>query len=335
MPHLFVAQPLVRRHLRARNPVANRPKQIGIAVAVLQARIERGAAATGVAAASRTVARLAGAVVNALAVGGRRRVRRAGSSPCRPARGCCANSTPAVIAATVSDKFAPILHSFRNLNHGPHTLFDEAARQPGARFQPPRRRHERIVSRDEAAGPKGLLVMFICRHCPFVKHVQDELARLGPDYAGRGVGIVAISANDESGFPGRPAEKLAEMSQSSRFHPSRFCFSTSRRTWRARTTRNARPISSSLTRAGPLVYRGQLDDSRPGSGIPVTGRDLRAALDSLCRRQTDLPQSAGQPPAATSNGSHEVHVTARSASARFGTARGQGRGAGIAAAGRR
>jgi hypothetical protein len=67
----------------------------------------------------------------------------------------------------------------------------------------------RPVSRDIAAGPKGLLVMFICRHCPFVRHVQDEIARIGRDYAGNGVGIVAISANDESGFPEDRPEKLA------------------------------------------------------------------------------------------------------------------------------
>src|SRR5215212_9501172 len=70
-----------------------------------------------------------------------------------------------------------------------------------------------FVSRDTAAGPKGLLVMFICRHCPFVKHVQDEIAALGRDYQNRGIGIVAISANDESGFPDDRPEKLAEMSK--------------------------------------------------------------------------------------------------------------------------
>ena len=71
---------------------------------------------------------------------------------------------------------------------------------------------ERFLVR-RRAGPEGLLAMFICRHCPFVKHVQDELAAIGREYAGRGVGIVAISANDESGFPEDSPEKLAEMSQ--------------------------------------------------------------------------------------------------------------------------
>src|SRR5262245_33336902 len=71
----------------------------------------------------------------------------------------------------------------------------------------------KLVSRNEAAGPKGLLAMFICRHCPFVKHVQDQLASVGRDYEGRGVGIVAISANDESSFPEDRPERLAEMSK--------------------------------------------------------------------------------------------------------------------------
>ena len=103
--------------------------------------------------------------------------------------------------------------SLRRSLHGPRTLLDEAARQPAPDFSLPDVVTGKIVSRDAAVGPKGLLAMFICRHCPFVKHVQDELARMGRDYAGRGVGIVAISANDESGFPEDGPEKLAEMSK--------------------------------------------------------------------------------------------------------------------------
>ena len=69
------------------------------------------------------------------------------------------------------------------------------------------------VSRADVTGAKGMLAMFICRHCPFVKHVQDELAKLGRDYARSGVGIVAISANDESGFPEDSPDNLAKMSR--------------------------------------------------------------------------------------------------------------------------
>ena len=135
------------------------------------------------------------------------------------------------------------------------------------------------VSRENAAGPKGLLVMFICRHCPFVKHVQGELARLGRDYAGRGVGIVAISANDESGFPEDRSEKLAEMSKELGFvFP--YLFDQSQDVARAFDAQ-CTPDFFLYDAGRRLVYRGQLDDSRPGSGLPVTGSDLRAALDAL------------------------------------------------------
>ena len=137
----------------------------------------------------------------------------------------------------------------------------------------------RQVSRDAIAGPKGLLVMFICRHCPFVKHVQHELARLGRDYAGRGIGVVAISANDESGFPEDRPEKLAEMS-----HELGFTFpylhDASQEVARAYDAQ-CTPDFFLYDEGRRLVYRGQLDDSRPGNDIPVTGSDLRRALDAL------------------------------------------------------
>jgi peroxiredoxin len=135
------------------------------------------------------------------------------------------------------------------------------------------------ISRDGAAGPKGLLVMFICRHCPFVKHVQDELARLGRDYAGRGVGIVAISANDESGFPEDRPEKLAEMSKELGL-TFPYLHDESQEVARAYDAQ-CTPDFFLYDAGRRLVYRGQLDDSRPGSDIPVTGADLRAAVDAL------------------------------------------------------
>jgi peroxiredoxin len=137
----------------------------------------------------------------------------------------------------------------------------------------------KLVPRDIVAGPKGLLVMFICRHCPFVRHVQEELARIGSDYAGSGVGIAAISANDESGFPEDRPEKLAEMSRELGF-TFPYLHDESQhvaRAFDAQCTPDFFLYDSGLR----LVYRGQLDDSRPGNGVPVTGRDLRAALDAL------------------------------------------------------
>ncbi len=137
----------------------------------------------------------------------------------------------------------------------------------------------KVVSRHQAAGPKGMLAMFICRHCPFVKHVQDELARIGRDYQKSGIGIVAISANDESGFPEDKPEKLAEMSKELGFvFP--YLFDQSQDVARAYDAQ-CTPDFFLYDASARLVYRGQLDDSRPGSDVPVTGRDLRAALDAL------------------------------------------------------
>ena len=137
----------------------------------------------------------------------------------------------------------------------------------------------KTVTRNEAAGPKGLLVMFICRHCPFVKHVQDELARIGRDYAGRGVGIVAISSNDVASHPEDSPTKLAYQAQELQF-TFPYLFDESQdiaRAYDAQCTPDFFLYDANRT----LVYRGQLDDSRPGNDIPVTGKDLRGALDAV------------------------------------------------------
>ena len=137
----------------------------------------------------------------------------------------------------------------------------------------------RMVSRETSAGDKGMLVMFLCRHCPFVKHVQEELARLGRDYAGRGVGIVAIGSNDVSASPEDRPEKLAEMSKELGF-TFPYLYDKSQDVARAYDAQ-CTPDFFLYDADRQLVYRGQLDDSRPGNDAPVDGRDLRAALDAL------------------------------------------------------
>ena len=137
----------------------------------------------------------------------------------------------------------------------------------------------KTVSRADVAGPKGMLAMFICRHCPFVKHVQDEIAAIGRDYAESGVGIVAISANDESTHPEDSPENLAAMARELGFSFP-YLFDESQDVAKAYDAQ-CTPDFFLYDSARALVYRGQLDDSRPGSGIPVTGRDLRTALDAL------------------------------------------------------
>lgn len=137
----------------------------------------------------------------------------------------------------------------------------------------------KTVALDAAAGQKGTLVMFICRHCPYVQHVQEELARLGRDYAGKGLGLVAISANDAAGYPDDAPPKLKEMAVSLNFRFP-FLYDESQGVARAYSAA-CTPDFFLFDASRALAYRGQLDDSRPGNGKPVTGKDLRAAMDAL------------------------------------------------------
>jgi len=140
----------------------------------------------------------------------------------------------------------------------------------------------RTVSRDDYAG-KPLLVMFICNHCPFVKHIADELARLGAEYSTRGVAIVAINSNDPSTHPDDSPERMVHEAES-RGYVFPYLFDEDQeiaKAYRAACT----PDFFLFDAAHRLVYRGQLDDSRPKSDIPVTGRDLRAALDAVLAGQ--------------------------------------------------
>jgi peroxiredoxin len=144
------------------------------------------------------------------------------------------------------------------------------------------------VSTQAVSGPKGLLVMFICRHCPFVKHLEKSLAQLGHDYQGKGVGIVAISSNDAANYPDDAPESLAEQARVVGFNFPYLYDETQEvaRAYDAACTPDFFLFDGGLK----LVYRGQFDDSRPGSGVRVTGKDLRAALDALIAAQPISPE---------------------------------------------
>jgi peroxiredoxin len=144
------------------------------------------------------------------------------------------------------------------------------------------------VSRKDVAGPKGMLAMFICRHCPFVKHVEHELAKIGREYAGRGVGIVAISSNDVTSHPEDSPTKLAYQAQELKLNFP-YVFDESQDVARAYDAQ-CTPDFFLYDGQGSLVYRGQLDDSRPGNEIPVTGSDLRAALDAVIAGRAVSPE---------------------------------------------
>lgn len=137
----------------------------------------------------------------------------------------------------------------------------------------------RTVGLSDFKSAKGLLVMFICNHCPFVKHVADELARLGRDYQSRGLAIVAINSNDVANFPDDSPEKMKDEA-ATRGYTFPYLYDETQAVGHAYHAA-CTPDFFLFDGAQQLVYRGQLDDSRPKSEIPVTGRDLRAAIDAV------------------------------------------------------
>jgi peroxiredoxin len=137
----------------------------------------------------------------------------------------------------------------------------------------------REVSRDDFADAPALLVIFMCNHCPFVIHVADELARLTREYIGRGVAVVGINSNDASQHPADSPERMVAEAEA-RGYEFPYLYDETQEVahaYRAACT----PDFFLFDRNRKLVYRGQMDDSRPDSGVPVTGRDLRLALDAV------------------------------------------------------
>jgi thiol-disulfide isomerase/thioredoxin len=135
------------------------------------------------------------------------------------------------------------------------------------------------ISLASFAGSKGLLVMFLCPHCPYVKHVQSTLAALLKEYAGAPLGIVAISSNDVVQFPDDGPDGIRDQAAELDFHFP-YCYDESQaaaRAYRAACT----PDFFLFDEARKLAYRGQMDGARPKNDTPVTGSDLRAALDAV------------------------------------------------------
>lgn len=143
------------------------------------------------------------------------------------------------------------------------------------------------ISLDTFADQTALLVMFICRHCPFVKHVQDQLAAIARDYQPQPLGIVAISANDAMNYPNDAPDSLKDMvSEVGFIFP--LCFDETQAVAKAYTAA-CTPDFFLFGSDRTLVYRGQLDDSRPGNDLPVDGHSLRAAIDAVLAGQPVPP----------------------------------------------
>jgi thiol-disulfide isomerase/thioredoxin len=141
------------------------------------------------------------------------------------------------------------------------------------------------------SGANAYLVMFICNHCPYVKHVREELARLSSDYLSRNVSIVAINSNDANTHPGDSPEKMKEEAATWGYEFPYVVDSDQSvaKSYRAACTPDFFLFDAEKT----LVYRGQLDGSRPNNDIPANGEDLRAALDAVL---SGNPVSADQVP---------------------------------------
>lgn len=134
------------------------------------------------------------------------------------------------------------------------------------------------ISLDSFTGSQLLLVMFICQHCPFVKHVEAELAKIGQDYDEQSLAICAISSNSVESHPTDSPQYLKEMAERLGFRFP-FCFDETQDValaYKAACT----PDFFLFDEGRSLIYRGQLDDSRPSNGVAVTGEDLRAAIDA-------------------------------------------------------
>lgn len=137
----------------------------------------------------------------------------------------------------------------------------------------------RIVRLSDFDGAPALLVIFLCNHCPYVKHIADSLAKFAKEYQEKGVAIVAINSNDVEAYPDDSPEKMREEVKM-RGYTFPYLYDETQevaKAYRAACT----PDFFLFDKDRRLVYRGQFDDSRPGNGIPVTGKDLRAALDAV------------------------------------------------------
>jgi len=142
----------------------------------------------------------------------------------------------------------------------------------------------KTIKLQDIASGKATVVMFICNHCPYVVHVNDEIVRLANDYIPKGVSFVAISSNDVENYPDDGPEMMKTVAEKLKY-PFPYLYDESQNVARAFDAA-CTPDFYVFDKKLKLEYRGRLDDSRPRSGTPLTGRDLRAALDAILSGQS-------------------------------------------------
>lgn len=163
----------------------------------------------------------------------------------------------------------------------PSNTFERGTKAPN--FTLPDTVSGNMVSLDEIKGERGTVIMFICNHCPFVIHVNKELVLLARDYRSRGFGFVAISSNDVENYPQDGPDKM-KVNAIQQGYPFPYLYDESQevaKAYDAACTPDLYVFDKDLK----SVYHGQLDDSRPGNGIPVTGKDIRAVLETILSRR--------------------------------------------------
>ncbi|ULC60601.1 thioredoxin family protein [Flaviramulus sp. BrNp1-15] len=145
---------------------------------------------------------------------------------------------------------------------------------------------QKKLSLQEGKGNEGTVIMFLCNHCPFVIHINKVLVTIANTYAEKGIGFIAISSNDVENYPQDGPDKMMIHAEENNY-PFPYLYDETQdiaKVYDAACTPDLYVFDKSLN----LIYRGQLDDSRPGNGIPVTGKDLKHALDCLLENKENL-----------------------------------------------
>ena len=179
------------------------------------------------------------------------------------------------------------------MSETPSTMLELGTSAPHFRLSDP---YGKSVSSDDFKDARAFLVVFMCNHCPYVKHLRSQFAELAKEYQGRGAAVVGINSNDVDNYPDDSPEKMAEEIKLAGY-TFPYLYDESQevaKAYRAACT----PDFFLFNRDHRLVYRGQFDDSRPGNGRPVTGRDMRAALDATLEGR---PVSGDQTPSVGCN----------------------------------
>ncbi|QTD38835.1 thioredoxin family protein [Polaribacter batillariae] len=146
--------------------------------------------------------------------------------------------------------------------------------------------NNKMVSLTEAKGEKGTVIMFICNHCPFVIHLNNELVRMANEYQKKGIGFIAISSNEIENYPQDAPKYMKQVAQKLNY-PFPYLFDETQevaKNYDAACTPDFYVFDENLQ----SVYHGQLDNSRPNNGVPLTGKDIRNALDNLLQNKPVL-----------------------------------------------